>query len=100
MSHANAVLIPRHRLIVAKLVADGGVPIAEVAGWAEHYHAGPVLTAPSQAQRHPITGGPMLRQSAAAVARMAHPAGRSTRYRFFDRGADLGRLSSELIVGV
>ena len=50
--------IPGHRLIVAKLVADGGVPIAEVAGWAEHYHAGPVLTAPSQAQRHPITGGP------------------------------------------
>ncbi|EGR95542.1 hypothetical protein HMPREF1162_2090 [ [[Propionibacterium] namnetense SK182B-JCVI] len=49
MSHANAVLIPRHRLIVAELVADGGVPIAEVAGWAEHYHAGPVLTAPSQA---------------------------------------------------
>lgn len=49
MSHANAVLIPGHRLIVAKLVADGGVPIAEVAGWAEHYHAGPVLTAPSQA---------------------------------------------------
>lgn len=58
MSHANAVLIPGHRLIVAKLVADGGVPIAEVAGWAEHYHAGPVLTAPSQGQRHPITGGP------------------------------------------
>lgn len=31
MSHANAALTPRHRLRVAQLVVDQGVPIAEVA---------------------------------------------------------------------
>ena len=51
MSHANAALTPKHRLIVARLVVDNGVPIAEVAArfqcswptvkrWADRYRAG------------------------------------------------------------
>lgn len=51
MSHANAALTPRHRLKVAQLVVDDGLPIAEVAArfqcswptvkrWAERYLAG------------------------------------------------------------
>ena len=31
MSHANAALTPRHRLIVGRLVVDDGWPISEVA---------------------------------------------------------------------
>ncbi len=31
MSHSNAALTPRHRLKVARLVADDGWPISEVA---------------------------------------------------------------------
>ncbi len=31
MSHANAALTPRHRLIVARMVVDDGWPISEVA---------------------------------------------------------------------
>ena len=31
MSHANAALTPRHRLIVARLVVEDGWPISEVA---------------------------------------------------------------------
>lgn len=31
MSHANAALTPKHRLIVARLVVDDGWPISEVA---------------------------------------------------------------------
>lgn len=31
MSHVNAALTPRHRLIVARLVVDDGWPISEVA---------------------------------------------------------------------
>lgn len=31
MSHEKAVLTPRHRLKVARLVADDGYPISEVA---------------------------------------------------------------------
>lgn len=51
MSHANAALTPKHRLIVAQLVVDRGVPISEVAArfqvswptvkrWADRYQAG------------------------------------------------------------
>ena len=31
MSHPNAALTPKHRLIVARLVVDDGWPISEVA---------------------------------------------------------------------
>ncbi len=31
MSHVNAALTPRHRLIVARLVVDDGWPINEIA---------------------------------------------------------------------
>lgn len=55
MSHANAALTPRHRLRVAQLVVDWGVPIAEVAArfqcswrtvkrWADRYAAGEPMT--------------------------------------------------------
>ncbi|KLU09012.1 IS481 family transposase [Kocuria sp. SM24M-10] len=55
MSHANAALTPRHRLQVAQLVIDQGVPIAEVAArfqcawptvkrWAARYAAGEPMT--------------------------------------------------------
>ena len=51
MVHSNAALTPRHRLKVAKLVVEHGVPIAEVAArfqcswptvkrWAERYRKG------------------------------------------------------------
>lgn len=51
MSHANAALIPRHRLKVARLVIVDGYPISEVAArfqvswptvkrWVERYIAG------------------------------------------------------------
>lgn len=51
MVHSNAALTPRHRLKVARLVVDHGVPIAEVAArfqcswptvkrWAERYRRG------------------------------------------------------------
>lgn len=51
MVHSNAALTPRHRLKVAKLVVERGVPIAEVAArfqcswptvkrWAERYRNG------------------------------------------------------------
>ncbi|MFT0849019.1 IS481 family transposase [Actinomycetaceae bacterium L2_0104] len=51
MSHANAALTPKHRLIVARLVVDDGWPISEVAArfqvswptvkrWADRYLAG------------------------------------------------------------
>jgi transposase InsO family protein len=55
VSHANAALTPRHRLKVAQLVIDQGVPIAEVAArfqcawptvkrWAARYAAGEPMT--------------------------------------------------------
>lgn len=55
MSHANAALTPRHRLKVAQLVVDQGVPISEVAArlqcawptvkrWATRYAAGELMT--------------------------------------------------------
>lgn len=55
MSHANAALTVRHRLKVARLVVDQGVPIAEVAArfqvswptvkrWASRYAAGESMT--------------------------------------------------------
>jgi len=51
MSHANAALTPRHRLIVGRLVVDDGWPISEVAArfqvswptvkrWADRYRTG------------------------------------------------------------
>ncbi|WP_156474304.1 helix-turn-helix domain-containing protein, partial [Brevibacterium ravenspurgense] len=51
MVHSNAALTPRHRLKVAKLVVEHGVPIAEVAArfqcswptvkrWVERYRNG------------------------------------------------------------
>lgn len=51
MSHANAALTPRHRLIVARLVVEDGYPISEVAArfqcswptvkrWVDRYLAG------------------------------------------------------------
>ena len=51
MSHPNAALTPRHRLIVARLVVDDGWPVSEVAArfqvswptvkrWADRYRAG------------------------------------------------------------
>ena len=51
MSHPNAALTPRHRLIVAQLVVDQGWPISEVAArfqvswptvkrWADRYRTG------------------------------------------------------------
>ena len=51
MSHANAALTPRHRLIVARMVVDDGWPISEVAArfqvswptvkrWADRYRDG------------------------------------------------------------
>jgi len=53
--HANAALTPRHRLKVAQLVVDQGVPIREVAArfevswptvkrWVERYRAGEPMT--------------------------------------------------------
>lgn len=51
MSHANAALTPRHRLLVARLVVEDGYPISEVAAryqcswptvkrWVDRYRAG------------------------------------------------------------
>lgn len=51
MSHANAALTPRHRLIVGRLVVDEGWPVSEVAArfqvsgptvkrWADRYRTG------------------------------------------------------------
>ena len=55
MSHANAALTVRHRLKVAQLVVEQGVPISEVAArfqvswptvkrWAARYAAGEPMT--------------------------------------------------------
>lgn len=55
MSHANAALTPRHRLLVARLVVEQGVPVSEVAArfqvswptvkrWADRYQAGEPMT--------------------------------------------------------
>jgi hypothetical protein len=55
VSHANAALTPRARLIVAKLVIERHVPVAEVAArfqcswptvkrWADRYAAGEPMT--------------------------------------------------------
>ncbi len=51
MSHANAALTHRHRLIVGRLIVDEGWPVSEVAvrfqvswptvkRWADRYRAG------------------------------------------------------------
>ena len=65
MSHANAALTPRHRLIVARLVVDDGWPISEVAArfqvswptvkrWADRYRAGePMQERSSRPHRSP-----------------------------------------------
>ncbi len=65
MSHANAALTPKHRLIVARLVVDNGVPISEVAArfqvswptvkrWADRYRAGePMHDRSSRPHRSP-----------------------------------------------
>lgn len=65
MSHANAALTPRHRLRVAQLVVDQGVPISEVAArfqcswptvkrWADRYRAGePMLDRSSRPHSSP-----------------------------------------------
>lgn len=63
VSHANAALTPRHRLIVARLVVDSGVPICEVAArfqvswptvkrWADRYRAGEPMTDRSSPPHH------------------------------------------------
>lgn len=55
MVHANAALTPRHRLKVARLVVDDGVPISEIAArfqvswptvkrWVDRYRAGEPMT--------------------------------------------------------
>ena len=63
MSHANAALTPKHRLIVAQLVVDNGVPTAEVAArfqvswptvkrWADRYRAGESMQDRSSRPHH------------------------------------------------
>lgn len=63
MSHANAALTPRHRLLVARLVVDQGVPVSEVAArfqvswptvkrWADRYRAGEPMTDRSSRPHH------------------------------------------------
>jgi hypothetical protein len=62
MSHVNAALTPRHRLIVARLVVDDGWPVSEVAArfqvswptvkrWVDRYLAGePMHATPGTAK--------------------------------------------------
>lgn len=63
VSHANAALTPKHRLIVAQLVVDEGMPIGEVAArfqvswptvkrWAERYRAGESMQDRSSRPHH------------------------------------------------
>lgn len=63
VSHANAALTPKHRLIVAQLVVDNGVPITEVAArfqvswptvkrWADRYRAGESMQDQSSRPHH------------------------------------------------
>lgn len=63
MSHANAALTPRHRLIVARLVIEDGWPVSEVATrfqvswptvkrWADRYRAGQSMQDRSSRPRH------------------------------------------------
>lgn len=63
MSHANAALTPRHRLIVARLVIEDGWPVSEVAArfqvswptvkrWADRYRAGQSMQDRSSRLRH------------------------------------------------
>ena len=69
MSHANAALTPKHRLIVARLVIDQGMPICEVAArfqvswptvkrWAERYRAGESMLDRSSRPHHSPTKTP------------------------------------------
>ncbi len=72
MSHANAALTPRHRLKVAQLVIDQGVPISEVAArfqcawptvkrWAARYAAGePMTDRSSRPHRMPSKTPPVV----------------------------------------
>ena len=66
MSHANAALTPRHRLIVGRLVVDEGWPINEVAArfqvswstvkrWADRYRAGQSMQDRSSRPHHSPT---------------------------------------------
>ena len=63
MSHANAALTPRHRLMVGRLVVDDGWPISEVAArfqvswptvkrWADRYRAGESMQDRSSRPHH------------------------------------------------
>lgn len=63
MSHANAALTPKHRLIVARLVVEAGVPVSEVAArfqvswptvkrWADRYRAGEPMQDRSSRPHH------------------------------------------------
>ena len=63
MSHPNAALTPRHRLIVARLVVDEGWPVSEVAArfqvswptvkrWADRYRAGESMQDRSSRPHH------------------------------------------------
>lgn len=69
MSHPNAVLTPRHRLKVARLVVDDGWPISEVAArfqvswptvkrWADRYLAGESMQDRSSRPRRSPTKTP------------------------------------------
>ncbi|MED6046710.1 helix-turn-helix domain-containing protein, partial [Rothia kristinae] len=66
MSHPNAALTPRHRLIVGRLVVDDGWPISEVAArfqvswstvkrWADRYRAGQSMQDRSSRPHHSPT---------------------------------------------
>ena len=63
MSHPDAALTPRRRLIVGQLVVDAGWPISEVAArfqvswstvkrWADRYRAGETMQDRSSRPRH------------------------------------------------
>ena len=63
MSHANAALTPRHRLIVGRLVVDDGWPISQVAArfqvswptvkrWADRYRTGEPMQDRSSRPHH------------------------------------------------
>jgi len=63
MSHPNATLTPRHRLVVAQLVVDQGFPVSEVAArfqvawptvkrWVDRYRAGAPMTDRSSRPHH------------------------------------------------
>lgn len=69
MSHVNAALTPKHRLIVARLVVDNHVPISEVAArfqvswptvkrWADRYRAGESMLDRSSRPHHSPTKTP------------------------------------------